>query len=50
MLAALERASKVEFELIEDSDATGEVLIQQMDGTYLVTEHGATFLPAKAEE
>lgn len=45
-IAALQQADKVaeEFEFVDD-EAAGELLIQQQSGTYLVTQHGATFLP-----
>jgi hypothetical protein len=45
-IAALQHIDEVaeEFEFVDD-DAEGEMLIEQDSGTYLVTRHGATFLP-----
>ena len=45
-IAALQRVDEVaeDFEFVDD-DAEGEMLIEQDLGTYLVTRHGATFLP-----
>ena len=45
-IAALQRADEVaeEFEFVDD-ESEGEMLIEQAEGTYLVTRHGATFLP-----
>ena len=45
-IAALQRVDEVaeEFEFVDD-ESEGEMLIEQAAGTYLVTRHGATFLP-----
>ena len=49
-IAALERIDEVaeEFEFVDD-DAEGEMLIEQDAGTYLVSRHGATFLPRSSQ-
>lgn len=46
-IAALARADEMtnEFELIEDDEARGGLVMEQNGGTYLVTEYGASFIP-----
>lgn len=46
-IAALERADALaeEFELVEDDEPRGGLIMEQNGGTYLVTEHGASFIP-----
>jgi hypothetical protein len=48
-IAALESADEVAeyFEVVDD-DSSGKLLMAQDSGTYLVTQHGATFFPRVA--
>lgn len=51
-IAALKRAEADDTNVIDDEtddepESDLKVLIQKSDGTYLITEHGATFVPEK---
>ncbi|GEM_PF-4582660 len=43
-IAALQRSENMEVELIDDDEPSGEALLELPTGTFVVTEHGATFL------
>ncbi len=42
-IAALQRSEDMEIELIDDGETSGEALLELPTGTFVVTEHGATF-------
>lgn len=43
-IAALQRSEEMEVELIDDGEVSGEALLEFPTGTFVVTQHGATFV------
>ena len=46
-IEALQRTDQLaaEFDLVEDNQDHGEILMETIEGEYFVTRHGASFMP-----